>query len=318
MCLIRFSGMLQVAASVLAFSLVCSHAEGQEKTAASDAASSSTKNHSKDEAAIRASAEAFVSAYNAHNAKALSELFLPAGQIVDADDNTIDGRDQIEKVFANVFEVNPQATIEVAIDSIRFIGTSLAVETGTTSTLYTSDSRPEYGRYNVLHVLRDGEWMMGVVRDLPAEPTHRDHLQVLSWLVGDWIDESREGAVRTSCRWADNGSFLLQEITINRGGQDVMHVSQRIGWDPLSKRFRAWMFDTEGGHGESFWTPTETGWLIKATSVHSDGSTGSATNHIEPTGLDRYVFRSVDRVVGNELLPPVEVHVVRQPPSPRK
>ncbi|MFT5091776.1 MAG: hypothetical protein ACI93T_000590, partial [Porticoccaceae bacterium] len=87
---------------------------------------------------------------------------------------------------------------------------------------------------------------------------------------------------------------------------------------PLSKRFRAWVFDTEGGHGESFWTPTETGWLIKATSVHSDGATGSATNHIEPTGLDRYVFRSVDRIVGNELLPPVEVYVVRQAPAPKK
>jgi hypothetical protein len=73
----------------------------------------------------------------------------------------------------------------------------------------------------------------------------------------------------------------------------------------------------EGGYGESSWTPTESGWLIKATSVHSDGSIASATNHIEPTGLDRYVFRSVDRVVGNEVLPPVEVHVVKQPPQPK-
>ena len=97
-----------------------------------------------------------------------------------------------------------------------------------------------------------------------------------------------------------------------------MKVSQRIGWDPLRKQFKAWAFDSEGGYGESNWTPTETGWLIKATSVNSDGTTASATNHIEPTGLDRYVFQSVDRVPGNELLPPVQVTVVRQPPQPQE
>ena len=85
----------------------------------------------------------------------------------------------------------------------------------------------------------------------------------------------------------------------------------------LTKRFKSWIFDGEGGYGESSWTATDADWLIKATSVHNDGSTASATNHIEPTSLDRYVFRSVDRVVGNEVLPPVEVTVVKQPPQPK-
>lgn len=271
----------------------------------------------KQESAIRASVEQFTKAYNAHDAKALAELFLPEAQVVDEDDNTIHGRSEIENLFTGVFEESPETKIEVAIASIRFIGSSLAVETGSTTTTSAPGATAERGRYSVLHVLRDGKWSMGLVRDMPAEPTHREHLQALAWLVGDWIDESRAGIVKTSCRWADSGSFLLQEITVHQAGHDAMKISQRIGWDPLTKRFKAWVFDTEGGYGESLWTPTETGWLIKATSVHSDGSTASATNHVEPTGLDRYVFRSVDRVVGNELLPPVEVFVVRQPPQPK-
>ena len=277
---------------------------------------SKTANAEKQEAAIRELVAAFVKAYNAHDAKAVSELFLPEAQVVDEDDNTIQGRVDIEALFAGVFEESPKTKIEVAIESIRFIGTALAVETGSTTTTAPGEA-PERGRYSVLHVLRDGKWAMGLVRDMPSEPTHRDHLQSLAWLVGDWIDESREGVVKTSCRWADNNSFLLQEITVHQAGRDVMTISQRIGWDPLTKRFKAWMFDAEGGYGESSWTPTVSGWLIKATSVHTDGSTASATNHIEPTGLDRYVFRSVDRVVGNEVLPSVEVHVVRQPPEPK-
>jgi uncharacterized protein (TIGR02246 family) len=270
------------------------------------------------EAAIRATVEQFATAYNAHDAKAVAALFLPQAQIVDEDDNTIQGRDNIEKLFAEVFAEQPETGIEINVESIRFIGTSLALEMGSTTTVPPAGQTPETGRYSVLHILKDGKWSMGVVRDIPVQPTHRDHLESLAWLVGDWIDESRDGKVRTSCRWADNNSFLLQEITVHQSGGEVTKVSQRIGWDPLRKQFRAWVFDSEGGYGESFWTATETGWLIKATSVNSDGTTASATNHIEPASLDRYVFQSVDRVAGNELLPSVQVTVVRQPPQPLK
>ncbi len=203
------------------------------------------------ELAIRAVVEQFVSAYNAHDAKAVADLFLPQAQIVDEDDNTIQGRDNIQILFADVFEQQPETGITVDVESIRFIGTSLALEMGSTTTIPPAGQTPEVGRYSVLHILNDGKWSMGVVRDIPAEPTHRDHLEALAWLVGDW-------------------------------------------------------------------TPTETGWLIKATSVNNDGTTASATNHIEVTGLDRYVFQSVDRVSGNVLLPPVQVTVVRQPPPPQE
>lgn len=288
---------------------VAAHAQETEQKAAK-------ADNTDAEVAIRASVEEFAKAYNAHDAKAVAELFLPQAQIVDENDITIQGRENIQNLFADVFAESPETTINIEIESIRFIGTSLAVETGTTTTVPPAGQAPEVGRYSVLHILKDGKWSMGVVRDIPAEPTHRDHLESLSWLVGDWIDESRDGVVRTSCRWADNHSFLLQEITILQSNQETMKISQRIGWDPLAKQFKTWIFDSEGGYGESRWTPTETGWLIKATSVNSDGTTASATNHIEPVGLDRYVFRSVDRVSGNEILPPVQVTVVRRPPLP--
>lgn len=268
------------------------------------------------EVAIRASVDEFAKAYNAHDAKAVAELFLPQAQVVDEADNTIQGRENIQELFAEVFAEQPDTGIAIQIESIRFIGTSLAVEMGSTTTVPPAGQTGESGRYSVLHILNDGKWSMGLVRDIPAEPTHRDHLEALAWLVGDWIDESRDGTVHTSCRWADNDSFLLQEITVHQADQKTMKISQRIGWDPLAKQFKAWVFDSEGGYGESRWTPTETGWLIKATSVNSDGTTASATCHIEPTGLDRYLFRSVDRVSGNEVLAPVQVTVVRQPPLP--
>ena len=278
----------------------------------------STPDNTAAEAAIRAKVEEFAKAYNAHDARAVADLFLPQAQIVDEADNTIQGREHIQNLFAEVFTEQPDTGIAIHVESIRFIGTNLAIEFGSTTTVPPAGQTPESGRYSVLHILTDGKWSIGLVRDIPAEPTHRDHLEALAWLVGEWIDESRDGKVRTSCRWVDNDSFLLQEITVLQADQETMKISQRIGWDPLKKQFKAWVFDSEGGYGDSNWTPTETGWLIKATSVNNDGTTASATNHIEPTGLDRYVFRSVDRVNGNQLLAPVQVTVVRQPPQPQE
>lgn len=269
-----------------------------------------------DEAAIRAGVEKFVEAYNRRDAKAVAELFLPRAQVLDADDNAIEGRENIEALFAEVFAENPETGIEIAIESIRFIGPNLAVETGTSVTVPPAGVTPETGRYSCVHIRQDGKWSMGMVRDIPAEPTHRDHLEELAWLAGDWVDESRDGRVRTVCRWTEDGSFLLQEVTVTPVNGEATTLSQRIGWDPLGKRFKSWVFDSEGGYGEGNWTPTETGWLIKFTGVNSDGSIASATNHIEPIGLDRYIFESVDRVLGNQTMAPVQVTVVRQPPQP--
>lgn len=267
--------------------------------------------------AVDASVAKFIAAYNAHDPKAIAALFVPEGQVIDEDENTFQGRAAIERLYADAFAERPESTIEVQVESVRPIGTALAVEVGSTTTIPAPGAEPEFGRYTALHVHhRDGSWELALVRDRQIEATNRDHLQSLAWLVGDWVDESRDGVVKTSCQWDPSGSFLIQQISVRQGEQEAMTVNQRIGWDPLAKRFKSWMFDSEGGYGEGTWTPTDTGWLIKATSVLSDGSTGSATHHLEPLSADRYVFRSVDRVAGSELLPPIQVNIVRQPPQP--
>lgn len=266
--------------------------------------------------AIEANADAFVKAYNAHDAKAVAALFLPEALVYDDDAKSIEGRDSIEATFKAIFEENPKIKIELGISTIDMIGKSLAVEVGLSQTTQSPDLPPDRSRYVVLHVERDGKWQMAVVRDMPDEPTPHEHLMPLAWLVGEWIDQSREGKVATSCRWDESQNFLLQEITVHRAGERVMKVSQRIGWDPQTRRIKAWMFDSEGGFGESVWVPTESGWLIKATGVRADGASASATNFLEPDGFDAYGWRSVDRVVGSEVEADVEVRVVRRPPAP--
>src|SRR5262245_30700812 len=64
--------------------------------------SAKSVDQSADEAAIRANIAEFVRAYNARDAKAVAALFLPEAQIIDEDGNTIQGREAIERQFAEI------------------------------------------------------------------------------------------------------------------------------------------------------------------------------------------------------------------------
>jgi uncharacterized protein (TIGR02246 family) len=273
---------------------------------------------SADEKAIRANVAAFVRAYNTGNAKAVAALFTPDAIIVDKDENTSQGRAAIEKTFKELFAEAPRKRIEVNVESIRFIGPDLAVEVGTTKETPAPGEPPDVDRYTVLHVKRDGKWQMALARDSEGPPpTNHEQLRPLAWLIGDWVDDGGNVVVSSTCRWSEDGNFLLQEFKLKIGGENAMRVSQRIGWDPLAKNIRSWVFDSEGGYGESVWTHNGDTWVIKATGVRPDGKTASATNVLVPAGKDAYVWRSTDRIVGDEVVAPMEVKVVRKAPQPK-
>jgi uncharacterized protein (TIGR02246 family) len=274
---------------------------------------------SADEAAIRANIAQFIKAYNAGDAKGVAALFVPDGITVDKEGNEAKGREEIAENFGDLFADMPERRIEVFVESIRFIGPDLAVEVGTTKETSAPGEPPESDRYTVLHVKRDGKWQVALARDEEgAPPSGHERLRPLAWLVGEWVDDDGSAVVISSCRWSKDGNFLLQDFKLELNGQDSMDVSQRIGWDPLAKQIRSWVFDSEGGFGESLWTRDGNDWIIKATGVRPDGTTASATNFLVPTGTDGYVWRSTDRVVGDERQQATQVKVVRKPPQPKK
>ena len=145
-----------------------------------------------------------------------------------------------------------------------------------------------------------------------------ERLKPLEWMIGDWIDEGSESIVLSSCKWSADKNYILQNIEVRMQGRDALDLNQRIGWDPITKRIKSWVFDSDGGYGESFWTQNGDHWVVKATGVRRDGTTSSAINVITPTSKDSYTWRSTDRVVGTEKVPAVEVKVVRKPPEPAK
>ena len=170
------------------------------------------------------------------------------------------------------------------------------------------------------HVRTNGKWLMSHVRVFDRTVlSPYDRLRELEWLVGDWVNEGRTGSIlQTSYRWDENKAFLLQDFTLRVNDQKALTGTQRIGWDPLSKQIKSWVFDSEGGYGESQWSEVGDRWVIRVKGVRLDGKTVTATNSIQQLGKDRFRYESADRIVGEELQPNFTTIAVRRPPEPTK
>src|SRR5918994_7981426 len=85
-----------------------------------------------DEAAIRKNAEAYVAAYNQHDAKALAAMWSPDAVYLDPStgDEAV-GQQEIEKAFAETLAEFKDAKLEVNVESVRFVSPNVAVENGT-------------------------------------------------------------------------------------------------------------------------------------------------------------------------------------------
>ena len=161
-------------------------------------------------------------------------------------------------------------------------------------------------------------WPIASYREFADDPlpTPQEMLLSLSWLVGDWVDESPEGRTAISYRWSEDGNFLLGDYTLSVGGLPESQSTQRIGWDAVEGTIRSWTFDSDGGFSEGEWTPTEAGWVVKSEAAMPDGTTGSATVTLAPTDEDHFTVRSSDRIVAGADEPEFELKIARRPPRP--
>lgn len=300
---------LALAASAF-LALAASSPAQQPKATATD------RGVSADEQQIRQAVTAFVEQYNAHKTDGVAALFAADARMVLRDGTEINGRDEIKQSFAEAFATSPKGAVSVVVDSIRFLTPDVAVEEGSTSLFPDGETLTSSGRYTVLHLKKNGRWLMQSVRVVDEETlSSYGQLQALEWLVGEWIDEGRNETVEAKFRWDDNKSFLLEEFQVIRGGEVVLKGTQRIGWDPQAKTVRSWIFDSAGGFGEAIWTPVEDKWVCKAKGVGSDGGSASATRTLTRAAQDRVIWSSTDRLAGGEQLPDLAVTMVRKPPQ---
>jgi uncharacterized protein (TIGR02246 family) len=271
---------------------------------------------------IRAGAEEFSKHYNAHDAKAVATLFALNAEVIDEDDNLVKGREAIEKEFAAVFKTHPKSSILIDVDTVRILTPHLAVEEGLARSKDSPESAEDVAAYVAIHVKVDGKWLLASVRDYEIVPDHEltphDRLnQELSWLVGDWIDESPDSTIRSACKWHDNGNFLIQEFEVNVQGAITMSGTMRIGWNAVNKQFQSWIFDSHGGHATGTWLHDGERWIVKMQGATASGETGSSTHYYRHVDQDTFAWGAFERVIDGEKQDDIEEIVVkRRPPAP--
>lgn len=275
--------------------------------------------NSADEEAIRKTSETYARAYDEGDAKAVAAHFTPDAEYIDEKGNLFEGRQAIEEALTDFFAENPGNQLDIDIDTIRFVSPSVAIEDGTTTLSRPEGTATNYSHYTTTHVKTAGKWLAASVREHAPKDRreHRAQLQQLAWLLGDWIDEDDDSIVEFSCQAVDNGNFLLRQFTVKTAGEEAMSGTQRIGWDPVSSKLRAWVFDSEGGYGEGTWHRDGDNWVLKTTGVTADGQTASGTSIYTFVSEHIMTWQAVDHEIAGVQLPDSEVvTIVRKPPPP--
>jgi uncharacterized protein (TIGR02246 family) len=231
------------------------------------------------------------------------------------------GRDAIAKQFDEAFAGAGDAKLAVTVESVDFVSPNVAIEKGTAVVTY-SDGPPEKSEYTAIQVKRDGQWLLDRVsesfKEAPPEPppSNYEHLKELEWMIGSWVDSNEDPnvTVQTDCEWTKNRNFITRSFAVAIGDQVDMAGMQFIGWDPVAKQIRSWVFDSDGGYSEGHWTHKGNKWTIDSIGTLPDGRKTSAVNTLRYVDNDSCTWRSTNRVVGDEVLPDVEeVLIIRKP-----
>ena len=274
---------------------------------------------SEDEKAIRAMTAAFDEAFDKGDAKAIAAMFTEQGEAIDLEGTAIRGRADLEAHYAERFGASPGDKIEPTIELVHFLGKTVARQDGRSKIVPADGSQPYSAKFTATFVKDEGKWLIASIRELEDSTIgHHERLQELEWMIGNWVEETGDAVISSSIAWSEDGNFLLRSYDIKVEGKPELKGTQRIGWDPLTKQIKSWVFDSRGGYSDGFWTRGGEQWIIKSAGVRPDGLTTSATQVLTRVSKDRLLWKSTDRTIGGETRDDLqEFMMVRKPPEPK-
>ena len=268
-----------------------------------------------DRAAIEKSIQSYVAAFNSHDAAALAEHWSPEGVYISrVSGESVTGRDALKADFEELFKQESGTKLELSVDSIEFVSPNVALERGT-ATILRKSQEPTQTTYSVVHVKRDGKWLIDRTTDeeAPVVSSHYEQLKDLEWMIGTWADAEGDESVATECSWTRNRNFITRSFAVSADDETDLAGMQIIGWDPAEQTIRSWVFDSDGGFAQGQWTKKEDRWIVQTTATLPDGRRGSATSIIRMIDENQFGWQRINRIVDGQILPNVdEVIIVRK------
>jgi len=260
-----------------------------------------------DEKAIRESAAKYAEAYTRGDVNALVAQYAKDAIYDEGEGPVISGTDAIRKAITENLAASPGTKMAIDIKSIRFIK-GRAIEIGTV-TFTPTKGDPETVAYRAMHAKQpDGKWLMtSVGPDVTAEgSTAAGPLDDLAWLIGNWKDNEADMDLTSSCRWDANRRFLIRTFVMKEENRSMLEVTEIISWDAADRTVRSFVFDSDGGTGQSTWSKRGNEWIISARGTLADGGRASGVHIIHEVDANKFKWSSINREVDGEMLTDID------------
>jgi uncharacterized protein (TIGR02246 family) len=285
-----------------------------ETAAPADQASSQDSSQSPEFKAAEDRTQAYIAAYNKGDAKTLANFYAEDVDYIDKDGAEVKGRDAIQKLLAENFQANPGVKLEVTIDEVKLLSPDVLVNRGI-ATVTPKDGAAVATRYVAIDVKKGDQWQVSQLTETEASPPNAySQLQALEWLVGTWEDKAGDQTVEAKINWVGDKNFLTRTFKVKGSDQNETDGWEIIGWDPERQQIRSWIFDSNGGFGESTWANDGEHWLIQASNVLPDGSHSTAEHVLTRVDDNKFTWESQNRTLNGELQPSLDkIEVQRLP-----
>lgn len=275
-----------------------------------------------DVAAIRAAASAYRDALAKGDAASIQRAWTAGGDIIDGWGNLLSVTDVSAAGDKTRSRVRPE--IRVTETRLRFLTPDVAIEDGAVDVTLPGTKTPLEGWFSAIWVRAGGAWKLAGIREAerPAAPGP-DMLDDLDWMVGDWklVTEGEAGKdaapeMEMTVRWDAGRTFLLRDMRLRSTTGDAepvaLDVHQRVGWDPLVGRVRAWSFASDGSRGEATWFRDGSSWVAKGTVILPDGTQKTTVHIYSFDGQDRCRWRTLQEPLAADDGFPARATWVRQ------
>ena len=296
---------LALITALLAFSLATASTAADAGAPAQQPAAEAKNQSSPANQTADDDARKYEEAYNQGDAKTLAGFYADDVDYIDQDGAEVIGRDAMEKLLAENFQQNPGVKLAIMTEEVKQLAPDVRLTRGI-ATVTQPNGAAESTRYTAVRVRKGDHWEISQLNEREAAPPNAySQLAALEWLVGTWEDKDGDQTVETKINWAGDKNFLVRTFKL-KGAESETDGWEIIGWDPIKQQIRSWIFDSNGGFGETIWTTDGDDWLVRASNVLPDGGRSTAENVLTKVDDNTFTWESQNRTLNGEPQPSLD------------
>jgi len=208
----------------------------------------------------------------------------------------------MQKLLADNFQQNPGVKLAITTEEIKQLTPDVKVSRGF-ATVTPAKGAATTTRYTLVKVRKGDHWEISQMNEREAPPLNAyAKLAALEWLVGNVARQERKSNRPVQNQLGGRQNFLVRTIHV-QGNETTTDGWEIIGWDPVRQQIRSWIFDSNGGFGETIWVNNGDDWLIRASNVLPDGSRSTAENVLTKVDDNKFTWdRKIERSMANRSL----------------